>query len=127
MKKCLACKKEMETSEFEEYSECPNCGSTNVVEIEKYNYFDSLKGKMVLFLGSEHQEPVYCMLKSFNKFGWFVLDVINTTTIIFGSNKTVVEINEENLKLFERNKIQHKLNFHKRCVENFEKQLSELE
>lgn len=126
MKKCLACKNEMETSEFEIYNECSKCGSENVLELDEYAYFDNLKGKMVLFLGSEHQEPVYCMLKSFNKFGWFVLDVINTTTTIFGSNKTVAEINEKNLKLFKRNKIQHQLNFHKKCVENFEQQLSEL-
>lgn len=86
----------METSKFEEYGECQECGSKEVLELEEYTYFDNLKGKMVLFLGSEHQEPVYCVLKSFNKFGWFVLDVINTTTV-FGSNKTVAEINEENV------------------------------
>jgi hypothetical protein len=125
MKKCLACKTKMETSKFEEYGECQECGSTEVIELEEYNYFRNLKGKMVLSLGSEHKEPVYCILKALNKYGWFVLDVINTTSTIFGTSETVVEINEENLKLFERNKIQYQLDFHKKLVEKFEKQLSE--
>ena len=73
----------MKTSEFDEYGECQECGSKEVLELEEYTYFDNLKGKMVLFLGSEYQEPVYCMFKSFNCLAPSSIPIKRTSIIFF--------------------------------------------
>jgi len=125
MLKCLACKKEFEEKEFEDNdNECPHCCSKEVLELNKYNYFETLRNTIVLYLGNEHTEPAYAMFTGFNKHGWFKFDIINTTTTCFGSEKSLLEINEENLKLFKIKSLEQKINFHKNAVKNFEEQLN---
>lgn len=126
---CLICKKEFECENIKNIEECPNCYTKfaknkeiNFLDTKKYNSILKLKNNIVLFKGAEHQEPVFVILKGFNKYGWLVFDVINENKTIFGDCNSFYKYNEKNLKIFNQLKKEYKINQLKKQIQFLEEE-----
>lgn len=125
MKVCLECKTQFEKTD--EYGECPKCGSSNKSHLEQNEYENimSFKDKVVLFKGNTSKEPSYAIFKGFNKWGWSMFEILNTQMTVFGNAYSFMEINDKNIVIFKKMKLEYSLKVHKKMIKQLKKDIVE--
>jgi hypothetical protein len=83
----------------------------------------SKKGKIMIRVGNENQEPMVVYVSHTNSFGLWVCDKMNTGDTLFSDDKNLVEF--QYIK-FKKMYYQWKIEHTERIKENFLKLLSEL-
>lgn len=111
---CLCCGSDDICDMYDEET-CKNCESDTFVSELEYQRWNSIKGTIQLFTGSDNQEPSAIIPLHTNKFGWIIAEVLNTKITIFPNLKNIVEYD---MALHKRLLIEHQLAYHMRCIEN---------